>query len=68
MSGPLAYPTRDECGVCDRFRSAINGAVGRVQWARVQGHETERRTFERQEAEYREGWRIHLARTPHKEA
>ncbi|GAA0401246.1 hypothetical protein GCM10010357_22900 [Streptomyces luteireticuli] len=66
-SGPPAYPTRDECGICGRFRSAINGAVGRTQWAKVSGATTELRAAQKQEAEYRKGWADHLSQLSHKD-
>ncbi|MBH1934376.1 hypothetical protein I5Q34_08740 [Streptomyces sp. AV19] len=67
VSGPSVYPTQDECGICGRFRSAINGTVGRIQWAQVTGATTELRAARKQEAEYRKGWADHLSRLPHKD-
>ncbi|MEU5126276.1 hypothetical protein [Streptomyces mobaraensis] len=62
------YPTRDECGICDRYRSAVNGAMGRAQWARVQGFQDEADAVRRETADYRKGWREHLAQVPHRPA
>ncbi|MBC2873620.1 MULTISPECIES: hypothetical protein [Streptomyces] len=54
-SGPPMYPTRDECGICGRYRSAVNGAMGRAQWARVQGFQDEADAVRREAADYLKG-------------
>lgn len=59
-SGPLIHPARDECSICARYRSAINAAIGRAQWADVQGDEDGAREALCEEAEYRVGWTEHL--------
>ncbi|WP_161968766.1 hypothetical protein [Streptomyces orinoci] len=54
--GPPAYPAKETCPVCNQFRSAVNGAMGRAEWAGVQHFEEQRRTAEEQAAKHREAW------------
>ncbi|MEU3350199.1 hypothetical protein [Streptomyces sp. NPDC037389] len=51
-SGPLAWPTREECGVCARYRSAVGQAE-------VHGHSGHA-------ASYRSAWARHCVEIPHK--
>ncbi len=50
------------CRVCDRFRDAVNGATGRLQWAKVQRDKAAIRRAEKELAEFSAGWGTHNAR------
>ncbi|MEU1780796.1 MULTISPECIES: hypothetical protein [Streptomyces] len=52
-SGPLSWPTREECGVCARYRSAVRQATG-LGYA---GHA----------ASYRRMWERHCTQILHRE-
>ncbi|MBB5119257.1 hypothetical protein FHS36_002690 [Streptomyces eurocidicus] len=66
-SSPPTYPTREDCGICDRYRGAINAALGRAQWAAVQGDRAAHRKALREEVEYHESWGGHLDLMPHRD-
>ncbi|RLV08510.1 hypothetical protein CTZ27_06860 [Streptomyces griseocarneus] len=51
--GPPAWPTREECGICDRYRAAI-GEAGEFG-------------YPAHAATYRTAWERHCAQIPHRE-
>ncbi|MFF7728598.1 hypothetical protein [Streptomyces sp. NPDC008001] len=61
--GSPVRPTQEECPLCTRYRSAVNAAIGRTQWAGVQSDKEGLRRALSEEAEYRAGWAGHLAST-----